>query len=141
MADVHMAERILREAESTFNWPPYFLKDQQGEMATSSLISIGIHQMLDGAAHLAGVKIPRKVDEVTLEPELNIFPSNPICPISIAPSWLQAISLADPLPYEADPLVLSNGPTVCEVPFPTIPAGGDRDKRCHRCHTVPRVVV
>jgi hypothetical protein len=26
MADVHVAERIVREAESTFYWLPYFLK-------------------------------------------------------------------------------------------------------------------
>ena len=48
------------------------------------------------------------------------FASNAIYPISIMPSWLQAVSQVNPLTYETDALralMLRNGPTVYGVPF------------------------
>ncbi len=48
------------------------------------------------------------------------FASNAIYPISIMPSWLQAVSQVNPLTYMVDALralMLSNGPTVYGVPF------------------------
>lgn len=40
-------------------------------MATSSLLGLDIQRLLRRAEHLAGIKLPKEVIEVTLEPKLD----------------------------------------------------------------------
>lgn len=42
-------------------------------MATVSLLGLDIQQLLHRAENLAGIKFPREVVEVTLEPDLNMI--------------------------------------------------------------------